>query len=107
MSSRNRPFHQSADGVLVTSGNGATGTATEIQAGTASVGKANVWRIRNRDATNSVNIRMGDSDVEATDTGPSLSPGQTELFDRVGATHLAAWGIGGVVVVEVVPGEGI
>ena len=107
MSSRNRPFHQSAAGVLVTSGNGATGAATEVQAGTDSAGKANVWRIRNRDATNSVNIKMGDSAVAAVNTGPSLSPGQTELFDRVGATHLAAWGIGGVVVVEVVPGEGI
>ncbi len=107
MASRNRPFHQAADGVIVTSGNNASGAATEIQPGTAAVGKANVWRIRNRDATNSVNIRMGDSTVQAANVGPSLSPGQTELFDRVGATHLAAWGIGGVVSVEVVPGEGI
>jgi len=107
MSSRNRPFHQTAAGVIVTSGNNASGAATEVQAGTISAEKSNVWRVRNRDATNSVNIRLGDSTVQATNTGPSLSPGQTELFDRVGATHLAAWGIGGVVSVEVVPGEGI
>lgn len=107
MASRNRPFHQTAPGVLVASGNGATGAAVEIQSGTLSSAKSNVWRIRNRDATNSVNIKMGDATVAAVNTGPSLSPGQTELFDRCGATHLAAWGIGGVVSVEVVPGEGI
>lgn len=102
MAYRNQPFHQTGSTIEVTSGNGSSSAATAIGS------EARVLRIRNRDGTNEVKFRLGNGTVAATaNTSMGLAAGQTELFGRQGATHIACWGIGGAVIVEVTPGEGI